>query len=225
MCKNWALWSAGMSNSVMEKAATSVLLLDNLLAQNILLTSLRLHFFLSRLLCGGCLHTSVTLYLQNGIWVTACNRIRMSRSLNNMGMRTHELQSGGSKDVIIKFFLHCFKMVLELGVFTWLIGWCFKHVFKYYPRFWHSLLLKCFCLRNDLGLYIHDLIFSITHHAVKEMQFPFGGCPPGDLSLQWYQEQMCVSGTGAKSGDLRGPWAYTRQSNCWPNYLIGLSND
>ncbi len=45
MCKNWALWSAGMSNSVMEKAATSVLLLDNLLAQNILYTSLCLQFF------------------------------------------------------------------------------------------------------------------------------------------------------------------------------------
>lgn len=106
----------------------------------------------------------------------------------NMGMWTHELQSGGSKDVIIKFFPHCFKMVLELGVFTWLIGWCFKHVFKYYPRFWHSLFHKCFWLRNDLGLYIHDLIFSITHHALKEMQFPFGGCPLGDLSFQWYQE-------------------------------------
>lgn len=45
MCKNWALWSAGMSNSVMEKTATSVLLLDNLLAQNILYTSLCLQFF------------------------------------------------------------------------------------------------------------------------------------------------------------------------------------
>lgn len=184
MCKNWALWSAGMSNGIMEKSSTSLLLLDNLLAQNILRTTLCLLFF-SHPLRGGFLHTSVTLYLQSGILMSAHSGISINGLLEsqNMGMWTQELQSGGSKDVIIEFFPHCFKMVLELGVFLWLIGWCFKHIFKYYPRFWHSLFHKCFWLRNDLGLYIHDFIFSITHHALKEMQFPFGGCPLGDLSF------------------------------------------
>lgn len=63
------------------------------------------------------MHASLTLPANWNLSVST-NGIRTTGELDcqNNGMRTH----GGGKDVIVKFFPHCFKMVLEL--FAWLTG-------------------------------------------------------------------------------------------------------
>lgn len=182
MCKNWALWSAGMSNGVMEKAATSLLLLDNLLAQNILIASL--FFFLVLFVEAFC----------TPLWHSTCKEwnFTVSTQWNYNKWRIRISEYGNVNTwASVWWKQRCYHQILSSLFQDGIGAWCFRmadwlmfnHVFKYYPRFWHSLFHKCFWLRNDLCLYIHDLIFSITHHALKEMQFPFEGCPLGDLSF------------------------------------------